>query len=77
MVLADGLLPFAKNIREFEVAAENYRGLVEALEQRWPGIGEQLEKFAVAIDGHIYQEAFLEPLQPDSEVYFMPKIEGG
>ncbi|MGI9326985.1 MAG: hypothetical protein ACR2PZ_17340 [Pseudomonadales bacterium] len=75
--MADGLLPFANNVRELELVAENYRALVAKLDERWPGIGEQLEKFAVAIDGHIYQEAFLEPLQADSEVYFMPKIEGG
>ncbi len=75
--MADGLLPFADNTKELELSAENYRGLVEQLEQRWPGIAEQLDRFAVAIDGHIYQEAFLEPLRPTSEVYFMPKIEGG
>lgn len=77
MVLADGLLPFANNERELQVQAENYRQLALKLEERWPGIAQQLEQFAVAIDGHIFQEAFLEPLQPGSEVYFMPKIEGG
>lgn len=76
-MLADGLLPFANQTRELELFAENYRELVAKLNERWPGIAEQLELFAVAIDGHIYQEAFLEALQPDSEVFFMPKIEGG
>ena len=32
---------------------------------------------ACAIDGQIYQDAFLEPLQSDSEVFFMQRIEGG
>jgi molybdopterin converting factor small subunit len=31
----------------------------------------------VAIDGDIYQDAFLEELKPDSEVAFLPKIGGG
>jgi hypothetical protein len=31
----------------------------------------------VAIDGQIYQDAFMEALEPDSEVFFMPRIEGG
>lgn len=77
MVLADGLVPFAEQTRELDLSADNYRELVRKLDARWPGIGEQIERFAVAIDGHIYQDAFLEALQPDSEVYFMPKIEGG
>ncbi|MFK7913257.1 MAG: MoaD/ThiS family protein [Pseudomonadales bacterium] len=77
MVLADGLLPFSEQTRELEVSAESYRDLVARLNERWPGIGPALDDYAVAIDGHIYQEAFLEPLQSDSEVYFMPKIEGG
>ena len=36
-----------------------------------------LEDYAVAIDGQIYQQAYLETLRAHSEVYFMPKIEGG
>jgi len=34
-------------------------------------------EMAVAIDGQIYQDAFLEPLQVNSEVFFMQRIEGG
>lgn len=63
--------------RELEVAAANYRQLVKALNERWPGIEDVLMKTAVAIDGQIYQDAFLEPIQPGSEVFFMQRIEGG
>jgi len=73
----DSLLALADNTRELEVAAANYRELVLALEQRFPGMGEALDKMAVAIDGQIYQDAFLEPLQPSAEVFFMQRIEGG
>lgn len=32
---------------------------------------------ALAIDGAIYQDARLAPLNPDSEIYLIPKIGGG
>jgi sulfur-carrier protein len=60
-----------------EVPAHNVRELLAALEQRFPDAGDALRKSAIAIDGQIYQDAFLEPLQPDSEVFFMQRIEGG
>ena len=59
------------------IAAENYRDLRAQLAQRWPNLDELLERYAVAIDGQIYQDAFMEPLRADSEVFFMPRIEGG
>ncbi len=32
---------------------------------------------AVAIDGHIYQDALLQPIGADSEVHILPPIAGG
>jgi sulfur-carrier protein len=32
---------------------------------------------AVAINGEVYQDAYLAPLNPDSEIYLIPKIGGG
>ena len=32
---------------------------------------------AVAIDGQIYQDALLEPIGADSEVFILPQIAGG
>ena len=69
---------YAGGETEFEIEAENVRRLIAALEQRFPGIGPELEReMAVAIDGQIYQDPFLEPIAPDSEVYFLPRIGGG
>jgi hypothetical protein len=31
----------------------------------------------VAIDGEIFQDAYLAPFGPDSEIYLIPKIGGG
>lgn len=73
----DSLLSFTGDVREIEVAAANYRELVLALDERFAGISAQLDKMAVAIDGQIYQDAFLEPLQSNAEVFFMQRIEGG
>jgi len=32
---------------------------------------------AVAINGEIYQDAYLAPLKPESEIYLIRKIGGG
>jgi len=48
------------------------------LDRRFPGLGRQVEEgMAVAINGEIFQDAYLAPLDPDSEVYLIPKIGGG
>jgi hypothetical protein len=63
---------------EFDVEADNFRRLIGELDSRFPGLGHQVEEgMAVAIDGEIYQDAYLAPLSPDSEVYLIPKIGGG
>jgi molybdopterin converting factor small subunit len=62
----------------FEVKADNIRHLIRELDQCYPGMGRQLEVgMAVAIDGVIFQDAFLEPVGADSEVHFLPAIAGG
>ena len=63
---------------ELEVEATNFRRLVLELEQRFPGLGKQVEEsMAVAIDGEIFQDAYLAQLNPESEIYLIPKIGGG
>lgn len=77
VVFPDHLLPHTGGLQEVDVLVENYRELLVALEERWPGIRTPLDKSAVAIDGQIYQDAFLEPINADSEVFFLSRIEGG
>ncbi|MEQ9642166.1 MAG: MoaD/ThiS family protein [Alphaproteobacteria bacterium] len=63
---------------EFEVAAANVRAMLEALDTQHPGLRREIEDtMALAIDGEIYQDYMLEPLQPESEVFVVPKIGGG
>jgi molybdopterin synthase sulfur carrier subunit len=69
---------FTGGVREFEIAARNLRGVIKALEERYPGVGERIEKETiVAIDGEVYEIEYALPVRPGCEVYFIPKIEGG
>ena len=77
IVFPDNLLPTTQGKREAEISAENVRELLAELDARWPGCAELLGRCAIAIDGQIYQDAFLEPLSANSEVFFMPRSEGG
>ena len=61
-----------------QVAEDSVRGLIRALDAQFPGLGAVLRTdMAVAIDGQIYQDADHEAVGPDSEVCFLPAIEGG
>ena len=63
---------------EVEVAAGNIRQLFGELGARYPALKPHLDEgIAVAIDGEIYQDAWLQPIPPDSEVHIIPQIVGG
>lgn len=74
----DHLTQYTAGVRELEVHAESFRDLVAQLEVRYPGISQALlGKVAVAIDGDIIHDPFLDPVRADSEVYFLHRIDGG
>ena len=63
---------------EVNVDANTVRRMIAELERRFPGLGHQIDEgMAVAIDGEIFQDAYLAPLNPNSEIYLIPKIGGG
>jgi molybdopterin converting factor small subunit len=63
---------------EFDVEADTVRRLIGELDRRYPGLGQQIdESMAIAIDGEIFQDAYLERLKPGSEIVLIPKIGGG
>ncbi|HLY43994.1 MAG TPA: MoaD/ThiS family protein [Stellaceae bacterium] len=63
---------------EFEVEADTVRRMIVELDRRFPGLGQQIdESMAVAIDGEIFQDAYMAQLNPDSEIVLIPKIGGG
>ncbi len=77
IVFPDSFVAVTGSAREITSDATNYRELVAELKTTWPELSELLDKTAVAIDGQIYQDAFLEAINPGSEVFFMARIEGG
>ena len=71
-------LPFTGGITRVEVQAATLKGLMLALEQRFPGLGEHLDsKMAFAVNGEIHQDAWFAPLDEGAEVVVLPKIGGG
>ena len=63
---------------EFDIEANTVRRMITELDRRFPGLGHQIDEgMAVAIDGEIFQDAYLAPLKPESEIYLIPKIGGG
>ena len=69
---------YAGGVREFEVEAKNLRGVIKAMDQLYPILGHHLEEeTTVAIDGALHETAYFQPLRPGSEVFFIPKLEGG
>ena len=74
----DAARAFAGGVTHLDIPASDVRQLLKALDERFPGLGQRLRtRTAIAIDGEIFQEPFLEPVGADSEVYFLPAIEGG
>ncbi len=63
---------------ELEIDAANIRQLMRGVAEHYPALKPHLETgMAVAIDGQIYQDAWLQPIAPDAEVHLLPKIAGG
>ncbi len=78
VVLSGNLRTFTGGETEVEIEAGNVRLLFRALGERYPDLEPHLEAgLAVAIDGQIYQDAWLEPIPPDAEVHLLPQIAGG
>ena len=64
--------------RMIVIEATIVRDVIKALEKQFPEIGNQLRSgVVIAIDGEIFSDPLLQELEEDSEVYFLPAIEGG
>ncbi len=65
-------------VTSLDIDAPSVRRLLTALSDRFPELAPYIEQgVAVAIDGQIYQDALLQPIEPDSEVHILPPIAGG
>jgi molybdopterin converting factor small subunit len=71
-------LQYTDGQTEVHVEAANVRQMVKALEEKYPGLGKEIETtMSVAIDGTILPDPFLEAVTEQSEIYILPKIGGG
>ena len=70
--------PYCGDIRVIKLDVTTIGQLIKALDERFPGLGNQIdESMALAIDGEIFQDSLIDPIGPDSEVHLIPKIAGG
>ena len=78
VVLIGNLAQLTGGVAEFRLSATSVKQLFQQLAELHPKLERHLaEGAAVAIDGQIYQDALLEPIAPDSEVFILPQIAGG
>ena len=78
IVLTSALGRFTGGETELDLEVVSVRQLFRQLGERFPELAPHLEEgLAVAIDGQIYQDAWLEPISADSEVHLLPQIAGG
>lgn len=78
VTLTGALARFTGGETEFELEVATIKQLFRALSERFPEMQPHLEDgIAVAIDGQLFQDSLLEPIQPDSEVHLLPQIGGG
>jgi len=69
---------YTGGVKEFDIQAATLLDVIRILDERYPGLGEHLEEeTSVAIDGEIHEVGYFHQLRPGSEIYFIPKIEGG
>lgn len=78
VVVPRGLLHRTGGAARLHVEASDVRGLLRELERRFPGLAQEIEsRCQIAIDGELLSDAWLETLEPESEVHLLPQIGGG
>ncbi|MFV0257340.1 MAG: MoaD/ThiS family protein [Acidimicrobiales bacterium] len=76
--LASTLRDLTGGVADVEVEAATVRGVIRALDERFPGMAERLAAgTSVAIDGDIMPDADFEPVPDGAEIHFLPSISGG
>ena len=76
--LSGDLVIFTKGENKFEILAPNIKKVFEKLSELYPELKPHLDQgIAVAIDGKVFQDAWLEPVGPESEIHIFHGIGGG
>ena len=62
----------------YNVDANNIIQMLRALEKKYPALTPILRRgVAVAIDGQLYADAWLQPLTSENEIILLPQASGG
>ena len=78
VIITGNLKHFTEGVGELELEVATVRQLFRRLSELYPALGDHLDDgFAVAIDGQIYQDAWLQEISDDAEVALLPQIGGG
>ena len=69
---------FSNGATSHNVQASDLQDVLNELEKQFPGMRDALNSgLAVAIDSSILQDWFLEEVNENSEIRFIPAIDGG
>jgi molybdopterin synthase sulfur carrier subunit len=78
------LRTMARGAESVVVPGKNVREVIDALDARFPGIGQHLRDadglspgLTVVIDADVSPRGLLQKVDADSEVHFLPAIGGG
>ncbi len=72
------LRPALEGADEIEMEASSIREVLDNLAASFPAMKAAIERgVSVSVDGHMYANAVMVPLKPDSEVFVLPKLVGG
>ncbi len=78
VTLVGNLRQYTGGVSELDIEASSIRQLFARLGELHPELAPHLEDgLAVAIDGQIYQDTLIQPIEPDSDVHILPQIAGG
>ena len=79
VVFTDGFShQYTGGLKEFDLNVRHVRDVIRQLDERFPGLGEHLrDEKSVAVDGEIHENVQFQPVREGSEVFFIPKFEGG
>jgi molybdopterin synthase sulfur carrier subunit len=79
VVFTDGFShQYTSGLKEFDLNVRHVRDVIRQLDERFPGLGEHLrDETSVAVNGEIHENIQFQPVREGSEIFFIPKFEGG
>ena len=76
--LTGGLRSAANGAENIDIEAETIRELISKLLEAYPEMQEHMDAgIAVSIDGEIYRDSHAKKIPTNSEVFLLPRLQGG